>query len=190
MRPVVKQTIPHRNVTLELTQPLHRLPGIDDRKDRLRSIEEKLSFSTINTHQTKRRVAMKRNYHSWKLLCYMQDSCKNLAKHKCRILWTPKKQLWQACWNFSAETPSVFHQVQKKLKLLKNISSFHQKIYFLKWSPVHVECSFTNRANFSLKCAKKINEQLLQKEVPNKFRLHNRNALLIDQIIGNDTWWI
>ena len=34
VRPVVKQTIPQRNVTLEQTQLLDRLPGTDWGKDR------------------------------------------------------------------------------------------------------------------------------------------------------------
>ena len=35
VRHVEKQTTPQRNVTLEPTQPIDRLPGIEDRKDKI-----------------------------------------------------------------------------------------------------------------------------------------------------------
>ena len=40
VRSVVKLTIQHRNVTLEQTQRTNRLPGTDDRKDRIKSNKE------------------------------------------------------------------------------------------------------------------------------------------------------
>ena len=36
VRHVEKQTTPQRNVTLEPMQPIDRLPGIEDRKDKIR----------------------------------------------------------------------------------------------------------------------------------------------------------
>ena len=40
VRHVGKQTTPQRNATLEPMQPIDRLPGIEDRKDRTRSQKE------------------------------------------------------------------------------------------------------------------------------------------------------
>ena len=40
MRPVVKLTLPQRNVILEQTQLIDRLPGTDGRMDRIRSNKE------------------------------------------------------------------------------------------------------------------------------------------------------
>ena len=40
VRHVAKQTIPQRNVILEPMQPIDRLPGTEDRKDRTRSQKE------------------------------------------------------------------------------------------------------------------------------------------------------
>ena len=40
VRPVEKQTTPQRNVILEPMQPIDRLPGIEDRKDKIRSKKE------------------------------------------------------------------------------------------------------------------------------------------------------
>ena len=40
VRPVVKPAIPQKNVILEQMQRLDRLPGTDDRKDRIRSQKE------------------------------------------------------------------------------------------------------------------------------------------------------
>ena len=48
MKPVVKQTITQKNVTLELTQPVDLLPGADDRTDRLNS-----NKGTLRTFQKK-----------------------------------------------------------------------------------------------------------------------------------------
>ena len=45
VRPVVKLTISQRNVTSEQKQLIDRFPGIDDRKDRIRSNKE--TFKTI-----------------------------------------------------------------------------------------------------------------------------------------------
>ena len=42
VRPVVKPTVPQRSVTLELTQPIDRLPGTNDWIDRLKSNKETL----------------------------------------------------------------------------------------------------------------------------------------------------
>ena len=42
VRPVVEQTAPQRNVTLEQTQQIDRLPVIDDRKDKTKSNRETL----------------------------------------------------------------------------------------------------------------------------------------------------
>ena len=42
VRPVVKLTIPQRNVTLEQTQLIDRLPGTDGWKGRIRSSKEML----------------------------------------------------------------------------------------------------------------------------------------------------
>ena len=40
VRPVVKLTIPQRNITLEQTQRTDRLPGTDDRKDKIKAYRE------------------------------------------------------------------------------------------------------------------------------------------------------
>ena len=40
VRHAEKQTTPHRNVNLEPMQPIDRLPGIEDQKDRIRSQKE------------------------------------------------------------------------------------------------------------------------------------------------------
>ena len=40
VRPVVKLTTPQRSATLEQSQPTHRLPGIDHRKDKTKSNRE------------------------------------------------------------------------------------------------------------------------------------------------------
>ena len=45
---VVKPTLPQKYATLELTQPIDRFPGADDRKDKLRSIN-----GTLRTIQMK-----------------------------------------------------------------------------------------------------------------------------------------
>ena len=47
VRHVEKQTTPQRNVTLEPMQPIDRLPGIKDRKDKIRSKKEPIKMTQM-----------------------------------------------------------------------------------------------------------------------------------------------
>ena len=47
VRPVVEQTTPQRNATLEQTQLTDSLPGIDDRKDKTKSSREMLKATQM-----------------------------------------------------------------------------------------------------------------------------------------------
>ena len=47
VRPVVKLTIPQRNVTSEQMQQTDRLPGVDDRKDKTKSDRERLKATQM-----------------------------------------------------------------------------------------------------------------------------------------------
>ena len=48
VRHVEKQTTPQRNVILEPVQPIDRLPGTEDRKDRIRSQKEPIKVTLMN----------------------------------------------------------------------------------------------------------------------------------------------
>ena len=55
VRQVEKQTTPQRNVILEPMQPIDHLPGIEDRKDRIRPQEEptKMTLMKLSRLQPK-----------------------------------------------------------------------------------------------------------------------------------------
>ena len=46
-RHVVKQTIPQRNAIVEPMQPIDRLPGREDRKDKIRSKKEPVKMAQL-----------------------------------------------------------------------------------------------------------------------------------------------
>ena len=47
VRHVEKQTTPQRNATLEPLQPIDRLPGTEDRKDRIKSQKEPIKMTLM-----------------------------------------------------------------------------------------------------------------------------------------------